>query len=93
MMGRPVIATNVGAIPEIVLAPPQVQEAERTGWLAEPDDALSFARAIAAALAAEAWSYNAIGTQARHLAAKFFMPARTAAATLALYARLFEGRG
>ena len=92
-MGRPVIATNVGAIPEIVLAPPQVQEAERTGWLAEPDDALSFARAIAAALAAEAWAYNAIGTHARHLAARFFMPTRTAAATLALYARLFEGRG
>jgi glycosyltransferase involved in cell wall biosynthesis len=92
-MGRPVIATNVGAIPEFVLAPPQVQEAERTGWLAEPDDPLSFARAIACALAAEAWTYNAIGTHARHLAAKFFMPMRTAAAALSIYASLFDGRG
>jgi glycosyltransferase involved in cell wall biosynthesis len=92
-MGRPVIASNIGAIPEIVLAPPHVQEAERTGWLAEPEDPVGFARAIAAALAAEAWTYNAIGTHARHLAAKFFTPVRTATATLALYASLFEGRG
>ena len=87
------IATNVGAIPEIVLAPPNVLEAARTGWLAEPDDPVSFARAIAAALATEAWAYNAIGTRARHLASQFFTPARTAAAALGLYASLFEGRG
>lgn len=92
-MGRPVIANNIGAIPEIVLAPPNVQEAERTGWLADPEDPVSFARAIASALAAEAWSYNAIGTHARHLVAKFFTPARTAGAALSLYATLFEGRG
>ena len=92
-MGRPVIASSIGAIPEIVLAPPLVQEAERTGWLAEPEDPVSFARAIASALAAEAWTYNAIGTHARHLAARFFTPARTATAALALYASLFEGRG
>ena len=55
-MARPVIATNVGAIPEIVLAPPHVLESARTGWLAEPDDPVSFARAIAAALATEAAS-------------------------------------
>jgi len=92
-MGRPVVATRIGAIPEIVLAPPTVQEAERTGWLAEPEDPVSFARATAAALAAEAWVYNAIGTHARQLAARFFTPARTAAAALSLYAGLFEGRG
>ena len=64
-MGRPVIATNVGAIPEFVQAPPLVPELARTGWLAEPDDAVSFARALAAALATEAASYNAIGARAR----------------------------
>ena len=81
-MARPVIATNVGAIPEIVQAPPHVLESARTGWLAEPDDAVSFARAIAAALATEAASYNAIGTRARRLANQYFMPARTAASAL-----------
>ena len=92
-MARPVIATHVGAIPETVLAPPYVPESRRTGWLAEPDDPVSFARALAAALAAEASAYNAIGASARRLANQFFMPARTAAAALDVYASLFEGRG
>jgi glycosyltransferase involved in cell wall biosynthesis len=92
-MARPVIATNVGALPEIVLAPPNVLESARTGWLAEPDDPVSFARAIASALAVEASTYGAIGARARRLANQFFAPARTAAAALDLYANLFEGRG
>ena len=54
---------------------------------------MSFARAIAAALAAEASTYGAIGTRARRLANQFFTPTRTAAAALGLYANLFEGRG
>lgn len=92
-MGRPVIATNVGALPEIVQAPPHVLESARTGWLSEPDDAVSFARAIASALSAEASTYSAIGTRARRLANQYFMPMRTAAGALSLYANLFEGRG
>jgi glycosyltransferase involved in cell wall biosynthesis len=92
-MGRPVIASSVGALPEFVLAPPNVLESARTGWVAEPDDPVSFARALADALAAEASAYGAIGTRARRLAHQFFTPARTAAAALDLYANLFEGRG
>ena len=92
-MARPVIASNVGALPEVVQAPPHVLESARTGWLAEPDDPVSFARAIADALAAEAAAYGAIGIRARRLANQFFTPARTAAAALGLYANLFEGRG
>ena len=80
-----------GAIPEFVQAPPLVLESARTGWLAEPDDAVSFARAIAAALATEAASYNAIGTRARRLANQYFMPSRTAASAVDLYAGLFGG--
>jgi glycosyltransferase involved in cell wall biosynthesis len=91
-MGRPVIASNVGSVPEIVLAPPYVAEGARTGWLAEPDDPVSFARATAAALATEAQSYTAIAARARRLAGQFFTPARTAAAVLNVYADLFEGR-
>ena len=53
---------------------------------------MSFARAIAAALATEAWAYSAIGTQARAIATQYFAPVRTAAAILSLYANLFEGR-
>jgi hypothetical protein len=53
---------------------------------------VSFARAIAAALATEAFAYSAIGMQARAIAFQYFTPVRTAAATLSLYANLFEGR-
>ena len=52
---------------------------------------MSFARAIAAALATEAASYNAIGARARRLANQYFIPARTAAAAVDLYAGLFGG--
>ena len=92
-MARPVIATNVGALPEIVLAPPNVPESARTGWLAQPDDPVSFARAVANAIGTEAAAYEDIGARARRLANQFFTPARTAAAALDLYANLFEGRG
>ena len=91
-MARPVIAANVGALPEIVLAPPQVGEAFRTGWLAEPDDPLSFARAIATALAIDHGAYGLIGTRARRMASHLFTPTRVAAATLNLYAGLLDGR-
>lgn len=92
-MARPVIASNVGALPEIVQAPPYVLESARTGWLAEPDDPVSLARAIASAIASEASTYGAIGARARRLANQFFTPSRTAASALGLYASLFEGRG
>jgi glycosyltransferase involved in cell wall biosynthesis len=91
-MGRPVIAANVGALPEIVLTPPTVGEAARTGWLAEPDDPVSFARAIASALAIDHAAYGLIGTRARRMANQLFAPARVAAATLGLYVSLLEGR-
>jgi glycosyltransferase involved in cell wall biosynthesis len=91
-MGRPVIAANVGALPEIVLAPPTVGEAARTGWLAETDDPVSFARAIAAALAIDHTAYGLIATRARRMANQLFAPTRVAAATLGLYSSLLEGR-
>jgi glycosyltransferase involved in cell wall biosynthesis len=92
-MARPVIAANTGALPEIVLAPPQVGESARTGWLAEPDDPFSFARAIATALAVDHVAYNAIGSRARRMAHQLFTPARVAGATLNLYASLLDNRG
>ncbi|KAB2850196.1 MAG: glycosyltransferase family 4 protein, partial [Hyphomicrobiaceae bacterium] len=49
-MGCPVIATNIGAPPETVLAPPTASEEERTGWLVPPADAAALAKAIGEAL-------------------------------------------
>lgn len=91
-MARPVVAANIGALPEIVLAPPQVGENFRTGWLAEPDDPLSFARAMATALAVDPGAYGLIGTRARRMASHLFTPTRVATSTLNLYANLLDGR-
>jgi glycosyltransferase involved in cell wall biosynthesis len=90
-MAKPVIASAVGALPEIVLAPPRVDEDTRTGWLTPPDDPIGLARALAAALAADPWVRRAMATRARSLAEQRFSPARVAAATLEVYGGLLEG--
>jgi glycosyltransferase involved in cell wall biosynthesis len=90
-MARPVIASAIGAFPELVLAPPRVSEAERTGWLAAPADPIALARAIASALALDPQTRHAIGVHARRHAELRFSPARVAAAVLGLYTSLLEG--
>jgi glycosyltransferase involved in cell wall biosynthesis len=90
-MARPVVASSIGALPEIVLAPPRVADAARTGWLTPPDDPIALARAIAAALAVDRQARQAVGARARRYAELKFSPARIAAATLAVYTALLEG--
>jgi len=90
-MARPVIATAIGAFSELVLAPPRVSEAERTGWLAAPSDPIALARAIAAALALDLQTRHMIAVHARRHAELRFSPARVAAAVLGLYTSLLEG--
>jgi glycosyltransferase involved in cell wall biosynthesis len=90
-MGRPVVASAVGALPEIVLAPPRVKDVDRTGWLAPPDDPVELARAIAAALALDPAVRQAIGKRARRYAELKYSPGRIAAATLDIYAAVLEG--
>lgn len=46
----PVIVSDLGAVPETVLAPPQVSEEERTGWRVPPSDPAALATAIRHAL-------------------------------------------
>jgi glycosyltransferase involved in cell wall biosynthesis len=88
-MARPVIASAVGAIPELVAVGPQL----RTGWLVPPDDPLALARAIADALTVDAQTYRGMALHARKLAETMVSPVRVAAATLGVYASLLEGRG
>lgn len=46
----PVIVSDLGAVPETVLAPPDVPEKERTGWRVPPGDSDALAEAIQTAL-------------------------------------------
>jgi glycosyltransferase involved in cell wall biosynthesis len=89
-MAKPVIASSLGVLPEIVLGPPRVDEDARTGWLVEPSDPLALARALAAALALDQAILDAMGGRARRLAEATFSPASVAAATLVAYGSLLE---
>jgi glycosyltransferase involved in cell wall biosynthesis len=90
-MERPVIAPAVGALPEFVLAPPQVPEQSRLGWLTEPDDPVALARTLAAAEAMSDADLRTMGARGRQFAQATFSPAHIAARTLAVYSTLFEG--
>ena len=75
-VGCPTIATNIGAPPEIVLAPPEVASDERTGWHVPPGDAAALADAIAEALAMPEAAREAMGTRAiASIAARFTVDA------------------
>ncbi len=88
-MARPVIASAIGVLPEIVRAPPHVPEEERTGWLVNPSDPVDLARAIAAVLSLEPRERQDIGARARALAEQC-SPEHLSAATLAVYTALLE---
>ena len=91
-MGCPVVVTDIGAVPETVLAPPQTPEDARTGWRIPPDDAPAMAQAIAHALSLRASQRDALALRARaHVEAHFSLP-KMCAETLAVYAALLEGR-
>jgi glycosyltransferase involved in cell wall biosynthesis len=89
-MAKPVIASAVGVLPEIVLGPPRVDDDARTGWLVEPSDPVVLARALAAAFALDPAILDDMGSRARQLAEATFSPTRVGAATLAVYASLLE---
>jgi len=88
VMAKPVIASSVGVLPEIILAPPHVEPDARTGWLVPPAEPVELARAVATALALDDSIRQAIGRRARELAAKRFSARHVAASVLAVYAEL-----
>jgi len=92
-LGTPVIVTDLGAVPETVLAPPDVPAAERTGWRIPPSDPQALADAIAAALAMRASQRAAMQTRARaHVEAHFSLEGMVDA-TLGVYERLLQTKG
>ena len=70
-MGTPVIVSDLGAVPETVLAPPDVEPQARTGWRVPPGDAEALAKALETACnlgatARDALSHRAISHVKRH---------------------------
>jgi glycosyltransferase involved in cell wall biosynthesis len=71
-MGCPVIATNIGAPPETVLAEPAVSIDSATGWLVAPGDAGALADALGQLLALPAENVLEMGQRARRRVAENF---------------------
>jgi len=86
-MGVPTIVTALGAAPEVVLAPPQIGEAERTGWHVPADDPNALAAAIAAALDLPVAERRALARRAQAHAARFSVAAMVEG-TLGVYERV-----
>ncbi|MGO9672843.1 MAG: glycosyltransferase [Methylocella sp.] len=84
-MGAPVIVAEAGAASENILAPPNVDEAARTGWRTAPD-AEALANALRAALSLGATARDRLSARARaHVEARFSIE-QTWVQTLGAYA-------
>ncbi len=89
-MGTPVVVSDLGAVPETVLAPPDVAPQERTGWRVPAGDADALAEAVGAALALGASARIALGTRARAHVERHFSLERMVSNTLNVYSALLE---
>ena len=83
----PVIATDLGAPPETVLAAP---DEEATGWLVPPGDGGALAERLAQVLALPAPARERMGNRARRHAVANFSVDAMQQRTLAIYDRLLQ---
>ena len=88
-MGRPVVTTDVGILPENIVTPPDMPEDVRTGWVvqARRSDQVR-PRSIELALKLDDTAYRAMCARARQFAEYMFSPQSVAAATRAVYTSL-----
>lgn len=84
----PVIATNIGAPPETVLAQPVAGKQKITGWLIPPADPSALAGVLAQALTLTPADRLAMGSRARQHALANFTTRVMQQRTLAVYDRL-----
>ena len=88
----PVIVSDLGAVPETVLAPPEVPEDARTGWRVPPGDAAALAGAIAGVLTLAPDARAALVERAQGHVARHFTVEAMCASTLEAYAGLLGRR-
>ncbi len=87
-MGRPLVTTAIGMLPENLLCPPRMRDELRTGWLVRPGNAGELARAVGAALTLDVTAYEALGARARQFAEFMFSPQCVAEAIRGVYTSL-----
>ena len=91
-MGTPVVVSDLGAVPETVLAVPDVPPSERTGWRVPPNDADALADAIGAALSLGASAREAMAVRAQLHVQRHFSLDSMVERTLDVYCALLEQR-
>lgn len=84
-MGRPVVVSATGTLPEHTLFPPRMPEDLRTGWVVRAGHADETAQALHAVLSLNTTAYAALGARARQFAEFMFSPRSVAEATRAVY--------
>lgn len=92
VMGCPVIATDIGAPPETVAAPPRAAPSEATGWLVPPGDAERLAAAMAEALALSPEAAVAMHSRSRARVLQHFSLEQMRLETLDVYDGLLGTR-
>lgn len=89
-LGIPVVVSDLGAVPETVLAPPDVEPGQRTGWRVPPGDAAALAEALKDALSLGASARDGLARRAQaHVEANFSLD-RMIEGTLNVYAELLN---
>jgi len=92
-VGRPVVTTAAGMLPENVLAPPRMRDELRTGWVVRPGHVGELAGAVGAALALDETAYEALAARARQFAEFMFSPGSVAEAIRGVYTSLLARDG
>jgi len=91
-MERSVIVSDLGAVPETVLAPPDCPSSERTGWRVPPNDVKAMADAMMEALSLSASEREELGRRARTHVTQNFSLERMTGDTLAIYSEILTKR-
>lgn len=89
-VGTPVVVSDLGAVPETVLAPPETEAAKRTGWRVSPSDPALLAAALREALSLGASGRDALALRARKQVEDRFSIERMARETLDAYGAVLE---
>lgn len=92
-VGTPAVVSDLGAVPETVLAPPDVEAGRRTGWRVPANDPISLADALIEVLALGASSRDSLAARARKQVEERFSVERMARQTLSAYAALLDRAG
>ncbi|MEW5421543.1 glycosyltransferase family 4 protein [Amorphus sp. 3PC139-8] len=88
--GKPLVVSDLGAVQETVVAPPDVDEGDRTGWKVPAGDPTALAAALDATLDLDPSARAALAARAKAHVERSFSLAAMTERTIAVYRSLIE---